>query len=137
MAKLSEKNTEAFLEILRDGGSVTTACQAIGVKRQSIYQRRANDPDFKEAWDDAVESGTDRLEDEAVKRARNSSDLLLIFMLKARRPHLYRERIEQRVQVDSTHRFDLSGLPVRRLEDLRDILIEAKAVAALPAPDKA
>jgi hypothetical protein len=41
------------------------------------------------AWDDAIEAGTDLLEDIARRRAVAQSDLLLIFLLRARRPHVY------------------------------------------------
>src|SRR5574337_1699712 len=68
-------------------------------------------PDFSAAWDAALELGTDSLEDEAVRRAhegtlkpvyqggkkvgtiREYSDTLLIFMLKARRPERFKERL--------------------------------------------
>jgi hypothetical protein len=42
-------------------------------------------------WDEALEDACDILEAEAWKRARDKSDLLLIFLLKAHRPAKYRE----------------------------------------------
>lgn len=57
-----------------------------------MYALRDRDPKFREAWEDALEHGSDRLEDIAHRRARNGSDTLLIFLLKARRPDKYRER---------------------------------------------
>jgi hypothetical protein len=45
----------------------------------------------RSGWDAARESGTDLLEDCARRRAIERSDTLLIFLLKARRPHVYRE----------------------------------------------
>jgi hypothetical protein len=51
-----------------------------------MYKHRGNSEAFAGAWDDAVETGTDELEDEAFRRAKEDSDTLLIFMLKARRP---------------------------------------------------
>jgi hypothetical protein len=41
---------------------------------------------------DALDTGTDLLEDEVLRRALEYSDTLLIFLLKARRPAKYRER---------------------------------------------
>jgi hypothetical protein len=76
--------------------------------RSSAYLWRERDEDFRKAWDEAVEEGTDLLEDEAKRRAvegsikpilykgrivtfvREQSDTLLIFLLKARRK-MYRE----------------------------------------------
>jgi hypothetical protein len=57
-----------------------------------MYKHRANSETLAAAWDDAVEAGTDALEDEAVRRAKKSSDTLLIFLLKGRRPHKFKDR---------------------------------------------
>ena len=75
-----------------------------------MYELRDNDATFAEEWDSAAEEGTDRLEDEALRRAvegweepvyhqgvicgtiRRYSDGLLTMLLKARRPEKYRER---------------------------------------------
>jgi len=57
-----------------------------------MYLWRREDPDFAEAWDEALEEGTDLLEDEARRRAMAGSDHLLMFILKSRRPAQYRER---------------------------------------------
>jgi hypothetical protein len=72
--------------------------------------RRAADEAFARAWEDALEQGTDSLEDEARRRALQGvekpvfregrqvgtvteySDTLLIFLLKARRPEKFRDR---------------------------------------------
>lgn len=88
---------------------MTASVQTIGISRQTAYDWRAADPKFAEAWEVAVELGTDSLEDEAIRRARvgtdkpvyqggelvghvrEFSDTLMIFMLKARRPGKYRE----------------------------------------------
>jgi len=71
---------------------VTNAAIAAGARRAAMYGWRKEDPVFAGAWDDAIEAGTDKLEDEARRRALNGSDPLLMFMLKARRPAKYRER---------------------------------------------
>ena len=98
MTKLTAEKRERFCSILADGSSVTAAAKAIDVSRASLYSARALDPEFAAAWDEAIESGTDTLEDGAVKRAKNSSDPLLMFLLKGRRP----EKFKDRSAVDST-----------------------------------
>jgi hypothetical protein len=60
--------------------------------RTTVYEWREADQDFAASWDEAIESGTDALEDEAIKRAKAGSDTLMIFLLKARRPNKYKER---------------------------------------------
>jgi hypothetical protein len=58
-----------FLEGLARGLSVTGSAQLAGVNRQSVYVWRKADAAFAAAWDEAVESGTDMLEDEVLRRA--------------------------------------------------------------------
>ena len=99
-----------FCDALAQGSSVSAACSAARIGRRTAYDWRHEDGAFAAAWDEAVEAGTDYLEDEAKRRAaqgvdepvfyqgeqcgavRKYSDTLLIFMLKARRPEKYRER---------------------------------------------
>ncbi len=71
---------------------VTAACQAVGVGRRTVYDRRSRDPEFRETWDDAIAAAFERLEREAYVRAVNGSDRLLMFLLRRRRPEVYSER---------------------------------------------
>ena len=82
---------ERLLKVLSQGKSVTAACQAECIGRQTYYDWRHTDPSFAAAADQAIEDGTDRLEDIAHRRATKESDVLTIFLLKARRPSKYRE----------------------------------------------
>ena len=101
---------EAFVEALRLGASIAKAARAAGYSRASIYEWRQADEAFRAAWEEALEEGTDRLEDEAFRRAHDGvpkavfykgdriatvqeySDTLTIFLLKARRPEKFKER---------------------------------------------
>ena len=113
--KLTAENKKRFTEALVEtGGNVTAAAKAINVRRETAYWHRNNDPLFALAWDDAVEAGTAALEQEAYRRAfggtkkpvyqagklvghiKEYSDTLTIFLLKARRPEVYRERYDVR-----------------------------------------
>lgn len=102
-----------FLSVLSETASVTAASKATGLARSTWYRHRKSDTSFADAWDAALELGTDSLEDEAVRRAhegtekpvyqggrmvgtvREYSDTLLIFMLKARRPEKFKDRVSQ------------------------------------------
>lgn len=104
----------AFITALCDGFSVSRAAKLAGVPRRTAYNYRESNADFRAVWDDAVDCGTDLLEDEAklrategtveteefndsgvlVKRVVKKSDTLLIFLLKARRPEKFRERVD-------------------------------------------
>lgn len=113
--KRTPEKEQLILDILATGGSVYSAARAAGVARSTAYKWREEDPEFRELWDDALESGIDRMEDEAHRRAvegvdkpvfhkgevcgtvREYSDTLMIFQLKARRPEKYRERTDTNV----------------------------------------
>lgn len=109
-----------ILEALRSGLSISSAATAAGIGRTAIYAWRNDDESFAADWDDALESGADRLEDELLRRAmegtdkpvfqrgelvgyiREYSDTSLIFALKARRPEKYRERYDHKVDATLT-----------------------------------
>lgn len=59
----------AFLASLREMPIVQRACDAVGIERSTAYRARHADPEFAKAWDDALESGIDRAEQEAFRRA--------------------------------------------------------------------
>jgi hypothetical protein len=95
---------EAFIAALQDGRSVTGAALAAGINRTLVYRWRTEMPDFAAAWDEAVETATDLIEEEALQRARQGvqkpvfwrgeqvgtvttwNDKLLMFLLQRRRP---------------------------------------------------
>jgi hypothetical protein len=101
-----------FVEMLASGASVAAAAKAAGYGRQRLYECREADPELAAAWDDALEEGTDLLEDEALRRAKDGveeprfyegevcghvrkySDTLMIFLLKARRPEKYGDKAQ-------------------------------------------
>lgn len=103
----------AFLSGLRLGASVSLAARNAGIPRQTVYEWRDQSEQFRKDWDDAVEEGTDGLEDAARTRAqdgvdepvfyqgevcgavRKYSDTLMIFLLKARRPEKFRDNFGQ------------------------------------------
>ena len=86
------KKADKLLAKLRQGDSVSAACRAQRIGRTTYYRWRREDAEFAATADDAIEEGTDMLEDVAKRRAKAVSDTLLIFLLKARRPDKYRER---------------------------------------------
>lgn len=111
--KLTAVKTARFLEVLSETANVSKAAKAIKMSRQYMYQVREQDEEFAAAWDEAVKLGTAALEDEAVRRAKDGtlkpvfyrgekvgtvreySDTLLIFLLKARDPDKYADRVKQ------------------------------------------
>ncbi len=106
-----------FVEIMRSGRSIRAACDAVGVARQTFHSWKDRHPEFDEAVRQAFEDGTDRLEDEAFRRAHDGnerpvyqggelvgtvtdySDTLMTFMLRGRRPERYRENNNTNVNI--------------------------------------
>jgi len=80
-----------FLSSFRQCGNITKSSEAAGVTRQAVFYAHKRDPDFRALYEEAKEESIERLEDVARKRATDSSDNLLIFLLKSMRPEVYRE----------------------------------------------
>ena len=104
---------ERILAVIREtGGNVSRACEQAEIPRKTAYNWKSEDAEFADKWEEAVEQGTEELEQEARRRAFNGvdepvfyqgetcgtvrkySDTLLIFLLKGRRPEKYRDRHE-------------------------------------------
>lgn len=82
----TNENRMRVLRTLATGGSYTLAATAAGISREGLFHWKREDEVFAAECLDAIEQGTDRLEDEAVRRAvEGNSDTMLIFMLKGRR----------------------------------------------------
>jgi hypothetical protein len=108
----TEDWTETFLTAIAEGTHVRLAAARAKVHFTLPYKRRRTDDAFRAAWDEATGLGTEALEHEAARRAvhgaeepvfykgeqcgivRRYSDTLLMFLLKARKPEVYREGVE-------------------------------------------
>lgn len=86
-----------FLKRLAQSPNVSAACRAAKISRQQAYRRREEDPTLAALWQEAVDTGVDSLVEVGWRRAKKESDTLLIFLLKAHRPDVYRETINQRL----------------------------------------
>lgn len=90
------KNRTAVLDALAAGDTVQAACDAVGIGKRSFYDWRHADPDFDAAVETALDQGAEPLLDEARRRALDGSDVLLMFLIKGRRPR-YRESYKHEV----------------------------------------
>lgn len=154
LTTFTPEKREKFLIALGSGASVTRAAVIAGWSRQSAYNYRKDDEEFAAEWDEAVEEGTDLLEDEARRRAteglvqykfdkhgdplqnpvtggpyfeRQYSDTLLIVLLKSRRPNKYR---------DNT-RHEITGKNGGKIEAVIEATVTdyRQAASALAPPD--
>lgn len=136
----------AFLDALSRGLPVTAACKVAGWYQPDVYKWRKQDEQFAEQWDDALEHGVGLLEQEALRRATIGreipvmdmagkqvgttrtapSDTLLIFLLKAKKPDVYRE----------TYRHDItnSDNSLVAFAKAMNMLEDPNFIASLPPP---
>lgn len=83
------KRRKRFLDELEVGSSESAAARAAGGQLNQFKKWRKEDPDFSKDWDDAIDAGTDFIEDVATDRALKKSDALMAMLLKARRPEKF------------------------------------------------
>lgn len=139
----------AWLEAFQREGTVSAACLAARVGRTTVYEAR-DDEAFAQAWDDIEAETTDRMEREAFRRAveghesdiffrdqvigteRKYSDTLLIFMLKARKPQVYRENVRVEHSGPGGGPIEQVVVPsdARRAQEVAAILADVGAVPA-------
>lgn len=81
----------AFLAAFAATGNVLLSAKGAGIDRSVPYDERRRNPRFAAAWEQAEEDAVQLLEAEARRRAMQTSDVLLMFLLKSRRPAIYRD----------------------------------------------
>jgi hypothetical protein len=115
----------AFLAAFEQTGMITAAAKAAKIHRDTAYRERQRNEDFALAWAEIEEHTTELMEAEAVRRGvegverpvfqggvevgtiRQYSDTLLIFMLKSRKPHVYRDNVQVEHRGEIKH--EISG----------------------------
>lgn len=108
-AEIQEKKLATFLDHLSETGLIGESAAVAGISRTELWRKRNTDPLFRELYQEAYDLGTEACEDEATLRAtkgtlepvfykgrrtatiRRKSDLLLMFILKARSPEKYKD----------------------------------------------
>lgn len=108
-----------FIEVLSGTLNVRAACVAAGISRSNAYKRRDTDPEFAEAWDEAVDNACDLLEGVYFSRALEQSDRALEFLLRANR----REKYGDKIQLDALlkvlfEKIDYTALSAAQIEAL-------------------
>ena len=129
-----------FLEHLMDCGNVADAARQADLTIQQVRVFRRNNPKAQAAFEEALDIGTDAIEAELHRRAiqgtlepvfykgrrvntiRKKSDVLLMFLLKSRRPHIYRDNAPlQTSEPDDANDIESPAEEIaRRLNQLAD-----------------
>lgn len=95
--KRTAENQDRFLAMVREVPVIKSACEAADVPRTTVYRWLDNEA-FAERFTEAREVAVESLEKLAWDWARGAGKLkpntaLLIFLLKAGRPEVYRDRV--------------------------------------------
>ena len=137
-----------FIERLKATGNITLAARGAGVTRQNAYQTRSRNKTFRRLWEEALDEAVDLLAGEARRRATGIkrdvwyagekvgtetvySDKLLMFLLRAHRPHLYRDN----VKVEHPGGMDVTGDRKVTFEFVRPAEQQARTLAELAAEE--
>lgn len=116
----TDENRMRVLRALASGGSYTLAAQAAGIARSAVFDWKNDDEEFNAQCLDAIEQGTDRLEDVAIERAvSGNSDTMLIFTLKGRRRDKWgdRQQVEHSGNVTVASALDAATERLKKLGD--------------------
>jgi hypothetical protein len=128
----------AFLDALAHCGQVAQAARAVGISPKTAYRWRQAYPALAPRWAAALEQGLDSLEDEAVRRAFEGSDRLLMFVLSRRRPEVYSgHQAKSQVSGTTKHAIDFNDGRWLPRDDLREIETVAEVIEAAGGPGKA
>lgn len=95
--RVPDSRIEKFIELLSTTGNITTSALGAGISRAAVYNLIERDAAFSQRVNEAKEESVEHLEAIARQRAEKSSDLLLIFLLRALKPEKYREKYQATV----------------------------------------
>lgn len=133
--RIPDESWVVFFEQLAKSGNIGKALEVVAISRIELYRRETQDPEFKKIFEEARSLGISAMEDEAQRRAvdgvsepiffqglqiatvQKFSDQLLMFLLRGRKPEVFKERIS----TDNTNtnlNVPFTGLPDEELRKL-------------------
>jgi len=100
--KTKRARQKAFLRVFPRRGTIMGAAAAAGVDRQTVRTWRLTDPWFAEEFRKCELDVTELLEDSAVRDAVRGDASTRQFLLKARKPSVYTEKMRLEHGIDGT-----------------------------------
>ena len=118
LKRLGMAKVNAFFQHLGRTGSVTLAAARAGLRRSTLYHLRKHHSGFAERWQEALDMGVERLQDDAMRRAiegvdkpvwragkqvgsvRHFDPRMVQFLLRAHKPDVYGDRAAQAKSYD-------------------------------------
>ena len=119
--KVSQPRKRAFLAALSRCGSISQAAKRAKVDRRSHYNW-LKDPEYVEAYRQAVVEAGDALEDKLMELAHEGNVTSAIFLLKGLRPEKYRERYQSELRIDWDG--DWNSLSPEQLDKVVEVLLK-------------
>jgi len=140
--RITKKNLDKFLSLLREGYSVRSAVRGARISSSGVYKKRDQDPEFRAAWQDALDEGTGLYEDEMKNRVFEGepilgregeivgfkkSDRLLEFALRSRDPETYAEKRKTELTganggpLETSNTTEIALTPEARQQRIRDL----------------
>jgi hypothetical protein len=123
------KNKALFLMELRKGHTPDIAAEHAKIARRTAYNWKQEDQEFAAAWEDAHETGLDRIEDKVKMNAIDGSSVDAHFILRHRRRDVF-GNVEEKPQhtnyflnvtlQDQIKRMQRLGLPLPVIESDRE-----------------
>lgn len=145
------KWADGFLREFARLGIVKYAAESVGVNRRTVQKLRERDAEFAVEMEDALEEANDVIDREIYRRGvegvtepvvsagkhvadvRKYSDALLMFQARGRRPEVYRERHDHRVDAKvETRTTGVLVVPGVATEEEWEAGLEAAAAAGKP-----
>ena len=96
-------NQRAFLAAYANSGNIRSASRAIKMDRTNHHLWMKDNSVYQEAFHLAELEAGEYLEELAMSRAQAGSDVMIIFMLKGKKPDVYRERSSVDFKGDLKH----------------------------------
>ena len=119
--KTTAEKKASFVAALARRGTVYHAAKSARIDRTTAYAWRARDAKFAKAWDSAIEDAVDCVETSLFERACKGDTTAAIFILKCRRPEVYRETVRHElIEREAEKWAAVYGL------DKRELLAEAE-----------
>ncbi|MFA7460158.1 MAG: hypothetical protein WCY60_04035 [Trueperaceae bacterium] len=135
-----------FLEVLADTCSPKQASAAVGIVRSTAFYHRANDMEFRAAWDKAIDEALDSVLEESYRRAVLGVDEPVIHQGRLstvadpetgeERPLTVRKHSDRLLEVLMKFRYG-DQLAERLRVKVEDTGLSAEGLLAMPADERA
>lgn len=114
-----ERKREFITGLIRTH-TVYRAAAIAGISKKTAYNWYADDPEFAEAWEEALDNSTDNLESSVYEKALRGDTISAIFLLKGYR-HKFRDKIT----------IDIEGVMDEITERMRQLGLTEPVVPAM------